>query len=348
MKFIAFRYKFFAVLEAVFLVSNVAATFVSILKTPPSCSKEMIEQRVRLREPQMCWLVQEKGYIRACSFAYNQSTGKVLVDVFTYGGHYISDKLTRVIRLSDGRVIHCFSSDVNRSQEELERLCGRLFSLDCPVACPVDKRLRLFAQSPTVIKVIDVKEKICQSRVLFYTGAGISAGCVPTMAQIFSETGLRVLYEKPRCHDKIDLFFADLLSSFAPINRYMEKFFYACCHENPTGAHNALTHISKEYNWGIATENVDFLHQRAGLDVVCRERLGKITDEEIEALDYIVTVGLASDESGFLCRCKSINPHVKIIAFDLTQPSYLSSDDFLIIGDIQVTVPKLATLLLGK
>ena len=55
----------------------------------------------------------------------------------------------------------------------------------------------------------------------------------------------------------------------------------------------------------------------------------------------MITVGLASDESGFLGWYKATNPKGTIIAINLQQPNYLGEEDLLLIDDVQQLLPAL-------
>lgn len=286
------------------VISGVSSAIPGILETPAFCSPEILERRLASHDAQMSWLVREKDYFRAICFTYDAQSRSVRLDC----------------------------------------LVGSDFVPALPAICPHAERLVCNDSLPAILQVADVVSLVRNKKILFYTGAGISAGRIPTMAEIFRATGMSVLFEKPRDHVKIDNFFERVVADSRSIKSYMAQFFHACWYAEPTAAHCALTAIAERKNWGIATENLDLLHQRTGLDVVTRGYLGNISDAEIGALDYIITVGLASDESGFLYRCKMVKPDLKIIAFDFVQPAYLSSMDYLVLGDAQVTVPQLSYL----
>lgn len=57
--------------------------------------------------------------------------------------------------------------------------------------------------------------------------------------------------------------------------------------------------------------------------------------DELLKLDVIVTVGLNSDESGFLAYALLINPKILIISLNLVKTNYLSNNDYWVKGDIQ-------------
>lgn len=85
----------------------------------------------------------------------------------------------------------------------------------------------------------------------------------------------------------------------------------------------------------LVTENVDRLHQKSGIEPIVfagNDRYSgdaKIT-EIAQKSNFIVTIGLNSDESRFLKFCKMQNPQGRIISVNLIQTNYLSDEDFYV------------------
>lgn len=199
------------------------------------------------------------------------------------------------------------------------------------------------AGKPRVLSVAECAELIATKKhVVFYTGAGISAGIVPTMAELmvslsigeafFSAEGslayLRAIEKNPE-------------SVMAP----MRAFFDACRFGVPTLVHEALAKILFRKDWGLITENVDLLHQRSGIDPLCRSHqnwiFAHVSIEDLRSIEAVVTLGLRTDESGFLAWYTLHNPAGIIIALNREQPNYLDERDFLVLGDLQELVPAL-------
>jgi hypothetical protein len=67
----------------------------------------------------------------------------------------------------------------------------------------------------------------------------------------------------------------------------------------------------------------------------------EVTTDDIKKIDAIVCIGLSHDDRGFLAWYKLHNPNGIIIALDLKKPSYLGSEDMLILGDLHDTLPHL-------
>jgi NAD-dependent SIR2 family protein deacetylase len=55
----------------------------------------------------------------------------------------------------------------------------------------------------------------------------------------------------------------------------------------------------------------------------------------------VITVGLSYDDRGFLGWYKENNPNGKIVAVNLSQPSYLGNEDFILKEDCQKAIPEL-------
>ena len=66
----------------------------------------------------------------------------------------------------------------------------------------------------------------------------------------------------------------------------------------------------------------------------------------IEQIDAIICIGCREDNYAILGKYKSANPLGTIIAIDREQPKYLGKGDFLVQGDIQELLPRLAKLVI--
>jgi hypothetical protein len=127
----------------------------------------------------------------------------------------------------------------------------------------------------------------------------------------------------------------------------MEAFFRTCEYADPSVAHEALAQIVTQYQHHLFTENIDQLHQKTGLMPVVmpgrqKESLAKI----VKAAHYVVTIGLSTDDGGFLKYCKEVNHSICIVSINLGAVCYLLGNDFMLIGDIQKILPKLQALML--
>jgi NAD-dependent SIR2 family protein deacetylase len=191
---------------------------------------------------------------------------------------------------------------------------------------------------PINMNIDEIAQLIEAKKCIFYTGAGISSQIVPTMPQLMQRLGFS---QQDKFIEVID----KALKNPDTLIQVMEEFYNACLYGKPTQAHIALKSILFQKNWGLITENLDLLHQRSGIKPLAHE--GKdwirknVSIEDLKKIDYVIAIGLARDESGFLGWYKRHNPNAKIIALNLKRPSYLDDLDYFVEGDIQELLPHL-------
>lgn len=124
----------------------------------------------------------------------------------------------------------------------------------------------------------------------------------------------------------------------------IRKFHHTCFHSSPTKAHQALALLAILKGTQIITENLDYLHERSGLmpyRIDANYLRTCVDPSTVRGIDYILCIGLSFDDKGFLGWYKQNHPNGKIIAIDLSQPSYLGDEDYLLTGDLQQLVPLL-------
>ncbi|MDR1334944.1 MAG: hypothetical protein LBJ19_01555 [Holosporaceae bacterium] len=98
----------------------------------------------------------------------------------------------------------------------------------------------------------------------------------------------------------------------------------------------------------LITENLDQLHQKTGLSPLVsagRDHYSSAMANDIQNINFVITVGLNTDESGFLKWYKANNPRGKIISINLVNTCYLSSNDFFLKGDAQVITKQLEEII---
>lgn len=186
---------------------------------------------------------------------------------------------------------------------------------------------------PMRMDVAELKKWAEGKKVIFYTGAGISAAAgIPTMHQL----GLLFPFT-------LEWVEASVAHPEAVV-RKIDYFESACRQASPTKAHFALKEIVVARSARLLTENLDQLHQKTGITPLCVQTdhvKQEISLDELKAVDAIVCIGLSQDAKGFLGWYKEHNSRGKIIAIDLKQPSYLSDGDVWLEGDIQKIIPML-------
>jgi NAD-dependent SIR2 family protein deacetylase len=188
------------------------------------------------------------------------------------------------------------------------------------------------------MNIRELSEFIKCKKVIFYTGAGLSAKAgVYNMAQLEKYLGIDQL--KP-----MDDFICSVLNNPKKVQNIFKKFCRSAFEHKPTKAHYALAKIVKIKQTKILTENFDLLQERTGIKPYHTENatLKKdINPKWFGEIDAIICVGLSYDDRGLLTWYKTNNPSGKIISLNLKQPRYLGEDDFLVKGDLQKILPKI-------
>ena len=176
----------------------------------------------------------------------------------------------------------------------------------------------------------DLVDYLPAHRVVFYTGAGLSeAGGVAGMGAFMNTMGMNT--KRP-----IDQFIERLLNCPDDLCQLFSSFCQCAFYGEPTSGHEALKVLAEYKECQIVTENFDYLHERTGVrafHVEDRELSKDIDGESLSDIDAFVCVCLSYDDRGLLSWYKEQHPRGKIIALNLSQPSYLSEGDMFIQGD---------------
>lgn len=195
------------------------------------------------------------------------------------------------------------------------------------------------------MNIRELAEFIKCKKVIFYTGAGLSAKAgVYNMTQLEKYLGINQL-------KSIDDFICSVLNNPKKVQNLFKKFCRSAFEHKPTKAHRALAEIVKIKQTKILTENFDLLQERTGIKPYHTENstLKKDIDPKwFGEIDAIICVGLSYDDRGLLTWYKTNNPSGKIISLDLKQPTYLGEDDFLVKGDLQKILPKIRKQTVNK
>ncbi len=213
--------------------------------------------------------------------------------------------------------------------------------LDC---IPTDAPL-VYQANPLVANNTETIAALIQDKhIVFYTGAGISASAVFVMDELMNLLQLNMLKNREAAnpwHALAKIILNDPKAYIAP----MKQFFNDCVNAKPTPAHEAITNMVIHKNWGLLTENVDFLHEGTGIrPLKCSTAHwlhDNVTPDDLQKIDYVITVGLGTDESSFLNWYRRCNKKGTIIALNLVQPNYLGPQDIFLAGDAQLLLPQL-------
>lgn len=202
-----------------------------------------------------------------------------------------------------------------------------------------DEPLILQEQHPKVLTADELCTLIQDKKVVFYTGAGISASSnVATMHNLEESLALG----KGTMHFLKRCFFSP-----TSITQAFDSFCRSAIEAPATPAHYALHQLARYKECAIVTENVDLLQQRAGSHPLFThsDAAHSITSEGLQAIDIVICIGLSQDDCGLLAHYKKIHPQGMLIAINRNVPNYVSHDDYIVQDDIQVVLPYVANCL---
>lgn len=199
----------------------------------------------------------------------------------------------------------------------------------------LEKPLQYDTPNPKKIDFDSLLKLIHNKKIVFYTGAGISAGKVETMAD---------LRKKFNLDQGIRFFLSKLLLQPTYLTTAFFEFCQSAMYQQPTAAHYALHEIVIKKNCAIITENIDLLQHRTGsLPLFTHsDTIHALRAEDFQEIDILLCVGLSHDDCGFIARYKKYNPSGILIAVDVGIPNYLSNNDYIVQEDIQTILPQWA------
>jgi NAD-dependent SIR2 family protein deacetylase len=199
-----------------------------------------------------------------------------------------------------------------------------------------------YDESPNDISIEEITQIIKTNRVIFYTGAGISIGTTPQTSELMED--LQVSSEL-KYGNNLSEYISDVIKNpdnyLKPLKAFLERRKNA----KPSATHQCLAKIIRSYkDHLLITENDDQLHQKTGIDPIVLNGYTEYEqlDRLINSIDYVITIGLNSDKSGFLEWFKKVNPKGKIIAINLIDVPYLSKEDFLLRENTQKTIENIS------
>jgi NAD-dependent deacetylase len=325
-----------------FLSALIDPTLASLLTSPPSISEEEINERANSLSLDMTWEGVDQATGQRASLGFERKNGQTILkiqfeDTFPQTLQSFQKQFTHSKPREKNVWTFLSGHDANTNVPELTEAPLSLEEAMGQVHPPLtlEKQVSRHATLAETIKLI--RDKKC----VFYTGAGISAGVVPTMPQLEKE--LKLTEESK---GKFLAIIEQALKDPETYRRPMDRFYEACLYGRPTKAHEAVRDIASKLKWGVLTENLDLLHQRSGINPLHHDGSNwlksNVTETDLKLIDYVITIGLARDESGFLGWYKHIQPQGVIIAINLEQPEYLSNEDLLVTGDVQELLPQLS------
>ncbi len=318
-----------------------------LLKSPPAIDSEALDEKIVSLSMPMTWRSTSKITGDSWLLGFDHKNGKTFLKlqfIKNLPNNLTQSEQSQFAKAREGNLdiwtyTHGSSPQILETKPKipptLQEAMGMLAE---PLLVEEESRY------PQPITVTGLTHKIQDQKVVFYTGAGISAEVVPTMPDLMKSLGLPLKEERA-----VLALIQNILAHPASYAAVMDKFYQACYYGKPTAAHMALRDLVTLKNWGLLTENLDFLHQRSGIDPLTHSTpnwlKSTVSEDDLKAIDMVITVGLQSDESGFLGWYKKHNPNGKIAAINLRSPNYLGTQDYFLQGDAQVLVPELYEVL---
>jgi NAD-dependent deacetylase len=319
-----------------------------LLKSPPSITPEALDEKIDSLAMGMNWTGTIKRTGALWRFGFDYKKGKTFLKlqlIKNLPSNLTESEISQFTKAREGDFdtwTYTYGTSP-QTQETKPHVSQNPLSLEEAmgmVGAPLVVREE--ARYPRLITMRGLAAKIKDQKVVFYTGAGISAGVVPTMPEIMTALGLT---EELKEEKAVSALIRNVLANPEFYIEVMDKFYQPCYYGKPTAAHTALRDLIIFKNWGLLTENLDSLHQRSGIDPLNHSvpnwLKSSITEDDLKQIDIVVTVGLQSDESGFLGWYKKHNPKGQIVAMNLHLPSYIGQEDFFLQGDAQAMLPGL-------
>ena len=252
----------------------------------------------------------------------------------------MSEILAKHLKLKPEEILQIveqtFEDSRKQDREAVRALSGR-FSKEVTEKIRAEIREQMLPK-PQEMEMAQLVEILKNKKVLFYTGAGISiASGVHSMDQLQEALGIEM-------SEKVDGLLKKAVANPQSVIDSWEDFTKAAFEKPATPAHQSLGLLAQKLKSQIFTENVDHLQERAG--VKSTHLTGpwlkeNVQPEWLKDIDAVVTIGLSYDDRGFLGWYKENNSSGKIIAVNLSQPSYLGNEDFILKGDCQKVIPEL-------
>ncbi|MDR2401981.1 MAG: hypothetical protein LBD32_00745 [Cytophagales bacterium] len=90
------------------------------------------------------------------------------------------------------------------------------------------------------------------------------------------------------------------------------------------------------------------MHQKTGLSPIvfaAKDGYSRKMVDDVKNTKFVITVGLNTDESGFLKWFKQNNPSGKIVSINLVNTCYLSREDYSLKDNAQIIMKQLVETL---
>lgn len=312
---------------------------------PKLCSGQELSDMRNSKTLDMCWSFGENGHFRFVSSNEEVYFEIYLAQLSDIYDDFLSRVKHKFIPNESEQIIFSYKLTTSEQEEtntfSVAKKEGRPDEYSYIVA---DRRIMEDAH-PTLINQETLEKVIKSKKVLFYTGAGLSlASDVPAMNELNELLGLEV-------GGKFIFSLEKAIKSPHEFVGRIKTFHDACLYSAPTPAHFALRGLSLYNNTRLITENLDCLHEASGIfpyRIDAEHLREEVGGQSLAKFDYIICIGLSFDDRGFLGWYKEQNPQGKIVAVDISQPSYLGDEDFWIQDDLQALIPDIQKAIISS
>lgn len=225
-------------------------------------------------------------------------------------------------------------------------------------------------RKPKIITTDDLRRLLDEpgipDRLVFYTGAGISQGAVPSMKEIEDQALIKSINYGDLDYDEIFKKLSDNLEFLEDFYNAGVNFFNRLFDVSPSTLSKSHRHftslVGQTEPLAVITENLDLKHQTAGFyygvdelvkiirapeRVDSQMRLKQLAESLNESPDkpkYLVTIGLSRDDRSFIEYLKRNVSDLVVIAIEKDKkyiPSFLGEEDMLIRGDAEDVLKEL-------
>ncbi|MFC1854564.1 Sir2 family NAD-dependent protein deacetylase [Candidatus Dependentiae bacterium] len=244
----------------------------------------------------------------------------------------------------DGKTNTYFYS-YNRQKRDKSKETAKCKEQETKICKPLEK---LHPEKATEISIRECVRILKTQKVIFYTGAGISAEYLPDMKGIYEALSFHKAPQDKNKAPKTEFLIREAVKNPKNYIEPMHKIFTDFLNAKPTKAHIALKNIALKFECAVLTENMDFMHLKTGIDVPMikpEKMLQEVTPATLKKIDAIVCIGMSADDRGFLAWYKKHNPKGKFVAVNLEKPEFLDKGDMALLGDVQVVLPKIEKLI---
>jgi len=253
----------------------------------------------------------------------------------------LNERKTEIFVHESGRESGLFEEKILRMQGYIETVRKKIAA---------QRNLTPPTSAPALPTILDLKRCLeiiySAKKVVFYAGAGISAHHIPTNEALYREFGYTP-------HAKYDPFISVLLNDTERIKSNFLINITKLLTENPlpTAAHRTLAKLTQLLNAQLVTTNFDPYFELSNIRPydLWAEDEQQGSPEVLREISIIAVIGCGEDSLHFLKRYKQHNPAGVIIAFNTNHNlDYLTNTDFLLQGDVQLTIPELHRLITKK